>query len=93
MEKTITALDARRQFGRVLDEVADKGDRYIVERHGEPVAAVIPIELYEQWKRARDSFFDRMEAIGRRVNMPEEEAEQLVQEAIRAVRAERRART
>jgi prevent-host-death family protein len=74
-------------FGRILNEVVANGDRFIVERHGEPVAAVVPIGVYEQWKRARESFFDRMEAIGRRVDMPEDEAEQLVQEAIGAVRA------
>ena len=35
---------------------------------------------------------DRLEAIGRRTNLPEEEAEPLVAEAMREVRAERRAR-
>lgn len=92
MERTIAAFDARRQFGKVLNEVMAKGDSYVVERHGEPVAAVVPVRLYEQWKRERDAFFDRMEAIARRANVPEEEAEQLVEEAIREVRAERRAR-
>jgi prevent-host-death family protein len=87
MEKAIAAFEARRKFGKILNDVVAKGDRFIVERHGEPVAAVVPIGVYEQWKRARESFFDRMEAIGRRVDMPEDEAEQLVQEAIGAVRA------
>lgn len=92
MERTIGAFDARRQFGKVLNEVVAHRDRYVVERHGEPIAAVIPIELYEQWKRSRTAFFDRMEATGQRVNLAEEEAETLVQEAIAAVRAERRPR-
>jgi prevent-host-death family protein len=89
MEKAIAAFEARRMFGKILNEVVANGDRFIVERHGEPVAALVPIGVYEQWKRARESFFDRMEAIGRRVDMPEEDAEQLVQEAIGAVRATR----
>src|SRR5947207_270199 len=87
MERTIGAFDARRQFGKVLNEVAANRDRYVVQRHGEPIAAVVPIELYEQWKRSRDAFFDHMEATGRAVNMPEEEAAALVAEAIAAVRA------
>jgi prevent-host-death family protein len=90
MERKIGAFEARRQFGKVLNEVVAKGDRYVVERHGEPVAAVVPIRLYEQWKRERDAFFDRMEAIAERANMSEDEAMALALEAQRAVRAERR---
>ena len=92
MERTIGAFDARRTFGKVLNEVVARGDAYVVERHGEAVAAVVPIHLYEQWKREREAFFDRMEAIAQRANVPEEEAEQLVQEELRAVREVRRAR-
>lgn len=92
MERTIAAVDARRQFGKVLNEVMAKGDSYLVERHGEPVAAVVPIRLYEQWKRERDAFFDRMEETAKRANMSEEEGMSLALEAVQAVRAERRAR-
>ena len=92
MERTIGAFDARRNFGKVLNEVVANGDHYVVERHGEPIAAIVPMRLYQQWKRDREAFFERMEAIGRRANVPEEEAEQLVAEAIREVRAERKAR-
>ncbi len=92
MERTIAAFDARRQFGKVLNEVAGKHDRYVVERHGEPVAAVVPIELYDQWKRARAEFFDRLEQSAQRSGLDEEEAMSLALEAVQAVRAERRAR-
>jgi len=90
MERTVSAFDARRSFGKVLQEVVAKGDRVIVQRHGEPVAALVPMALYEQWKREREAFFDRLEAIAARVNVPEEEADELVAEAVRTVR--RRAR-
>jgi prevent-host-death family protein len=86
MERTIGAFDARRQFGKVLNEVVAHRDCYVVERHGEAIAAVVPIKLYEQWKRSREAFFDRMEASGERVSMPEEEAALLVQTATQAVR-------
>jgi prevent-host-death family protein len=92
MERRIGALDAGRSFAKLLSGVEATGDAYIVERHGEAVAAVVPIRLYEQWKRERLAFFDRMEAIGRQANVTEEEAEQLVAEAIRQVRAERNTR-
>jgi inactivated superfamily I helicase len=67
-----------------------KGDRYIVERYGEPVAAVVPIELYEQWKHFRDAFFTRMAEMATAAAMNDVEAMTLALEAQQAVRAERR---
>jgi len=40
--KTINAMEARRAFGRMLEEVYYKGEEYIIERAGKPMAAVIP---------------------------------------------------
>ena len=60
MEKRIGAFEARRQLGKVLQDVIANGDQYLVERHGEAVAAVVPIEVYRQWKNARKAFFDRL---------------------------------
>ena len=90
MEKVIAAFEVRRQFGKVLNDVIAKGNSYIVERHGEAVAAVVPIKLYEQWKRSRDAFFDRMAEMAATAQMSEDEAMALALEAQQAVRAERR---
>lgn len=87
MEKTIGAFEIRRQFGKILQEVAVKGDRVVVERHGEPIAAVVPMEVYQQWKRSRQAFFDQMRAVSERTNLTEGEADELATEAITAVRA------
>jgi len=86
MEKVIGAFEARRNFGRILQDVAAKGDKVVVERHGEPIAAVVPIGVYEQWKRQREAFFDRMERIAQRANLSPEEGDRLVDEAIEKVR-------
>jgi prevent-host-death family protein len=86
MEKTLGSVEARRDFDKLLQGVS-QGDKVVVERDGERVAAVVPIELYEQWKKRRDAFFNELEAMAEEANVPEEEAEQLVQEAIAAVRA------
>lgn len=90
MERRIAAADARRKLGKILDEVAGNGDHYVVERRGEPVAAVVPIQLYGQWKRGREAFFARIEQTARRVNMNEDEAMALALDAQQAVRATRR---
>lgn len=86
-ERKVGAFEARRQFGRILQEVTAKGDRFVVERHGEPVAAVVPIEVYEQWKRARNKFFDRLRAASEQSNLTPEEADHLANEAVEAIRA------
>ena len=87
MERRIAAFVARRGFGRVLQDVLVRGDRFVVERHGEPVAAVVPIEVYQQWKNARDDFFARIRAASERADLPPDEAEALADEAVRAVRS------
>jgi len=87
MEKTIAAASARRQFGKVLDDVVAKGDDYVVERHGEQVAAVVPIHVYKQLKRSREEFFELLRAGAERANLSPEEADKLAEEAVRAVRA------
>ncbi len=44
--RTISALDVRARFGQVLDEAAG-GERFIVERAGMPVAAIVPLQDLE----------------------------------------------
>jgi len=91
MEKTIAAFEVRRQFGKMLTSILANDDRYIIERHGEPVAVLVPLELYEQWRRSRDRFFDHIEAVAGRVNMAPEEADEIVGDAIREVRGQTKA--
>jgi prevent-host-death family protein len=40
--RTISALDVRAKFGQILDEAA-AGERFVVERAGVPVAAIVPL--------------------------------------------------
>lgn len=87
MERTIGAFELRRSFGRILQEVAAKGDRVVVERHGRPVAAVAPSDAFNQWKRSRAEFFDRMRQVAERTNFAPQEADRLADEAVTAVRA------
>jgi len=92
MEKTIGAYEVRRQFGRVLHDVAAKGNNYIVERHGEPLAAVVPIETYQKWKRDREQalerFFEHLRTAQEGARMSEEEAMALANEAKHASRTQ-----
>lgn len=40
--RSVSALDVRKHFGRLLDEAA-AGERLIIERAGQPVAALVPL--------------------------------------------------
>jgi prevent-host-death family protein len=40
--RTVSALDVRAKLGQILDEAA-AGERFVVERAGVPVAAIVPL--------------------------------------------------
>ncbi|MDQ3547696.1 MAG: type II toxin-antitoxin system Phd/YefM family antitoxin [Chloroflexota bacterium] len=96
-ETTLSERDAQRQFGALLEGVSVRSDTVIVERQGEPVAAIIPFNAYRQWQQQRDEararFFTLVQESAERANLDPEEAEPLVAEAVAEVRAARRERT
>ena len=40
--RSVTALEVRRSFGQILDEAA-AGQRIVIERAGQPIAALVPL--------------------------------------------------
>jgi prevent-host-death family protein len=90
MEKTMQANQVRRNFGEVLDGILANNNKVVVERFGRPIAVIVPVSVYDQWKRSREEAFKRLREMAERVNMDPKEAEELVEEAIQAVRAENR---
>ncbi|CAN5434312.1 hypothetical protein BH10CHL1_BH10CHL1_35320 [soil metagenome] len=87
MEKTINAFEIRRSFGKIVQDVLTRGDKFIVERHGSPVAVVVPIEVYEQWKRSRERFFEALSLAQENANLTEEESAALLEQAVKTIRA------
>jgi prevent-host-death family protein len=88
MEKTVSSTDAPDRFGDLLHNVSDKGDRYVVEQDGVPLAVVVPFALYAQWKRRREGFFQQMVETAERAALSEAEAVRITNEAKRAVRSQ-----
>jgi hypothetical protein len=88
MEKTVSSQDAPGRFGDLLQGISDKGDRYVVERDGVPLAAVVPFALYSQWKGRGEGFFGKMRETADRAGLSEAEALRLADEAKRAVRSQ-----
>ena len=58
MEKELGITEAREKLSELVEQVQYQGEAYIINRHGKPAAAVVPIEVYETWKRQRKAFFD-----------------------------------
>ena len=63
MERELGITKARETLSDVVEQVQYQGDTYIISRHGRPAAAVVPIEVYENWKRQRREFFDAVRRI------------------------------
>ena len=68
--RTVTALDVRRRFGEIVDAAA-AGERIIIERAGQPMAAVVPLSDLvhldpDRRKAERLAAIEEMRRIGRR---------------------------
>jgi prevent-host-death family protein len=49
---TVSTMEVRRRVGDLLDRVALRGDEYLVERRGRPLAVVMPVAKAEAIRRA-----------------------------------------
>ena len=87
MVKKVNALKARQNLGQLLEEVYYKGDQYVIERAGKPMAAVVPLWQLEEWQKRREQFFAAVEEVQQQNHKVKPEViEAEVREAIRAVR-------
>ena len=87
MVKKVNALKARRELGRLLEEVFYKGDQYVIERAGRPMAAVVPVWQLEEREKRRERFFGMVEEVWQRTKrLKPEVIEREVKQAIQAVR-------
>ncbi len=54
MKRVITAMEARKNFGNILNEVSLKDDKYIINRAGKPIAAVVSIGELQRMEQDKD---------------------------------------
>ena len=90
MIKTITAMKARKNLGEVLEEVYYKGDQYVIERAGRPMAAIVPLAQLEAWQAQREAFFGTIDAVRKRNRKVS--AKRIADEVAEAVQATRRSK-
>ena len=58
METVLGVTKAREKLSEIVESVQYENNAYIISRHGRPAAAVVPIEVYESWKRQRKELFE-----------------------------------
>jgi prevent-host-death family protein len=84
----IGAKEARHNFADLLGSVHYSGQVVIVERSGQPMVAVIPVEMYQQLVAEREARFQVLDRIRSRLpDFSADEVERDLTEAIAAVRA------
>jgi prevent-host-death family protein len=84
----IGAREARNNFADLLGSVHYSGQVVIVERSGQPMVAVIPAEMYQQFVAERETRFQVLDRIRHRLpDFSPDEVERDLTEAISAVRA------
>ena len=69
LEETIGIAKAREGFSELVNQVAFGGKRYVVERRGKPMVALIGVQEYHQWTEllARSGINDQVHGIPIRI--------------------------
>jgi prevent-host-death family protein len=84
MAKRMSAKDARSKFADLLGSVNYGGEEVIVERSGRPVAAVIPVPVYERFVAERKARFEVVDRV--RSGLPETTSEEIESDVRAAVK-------
>jgi prevent-host-death family protein len=72
----------------MMDDVKYRGESYVIVRHGEPAAAVVPVEVYLQWKRGRKELFQAIRSV--QTDNPDADPDQVMKDVVEAQQAARR---
>jgi prevent-host-death family protein len=90
--KTIPALAARTQLGRIMKEVQSGQVRVLVEKSGIPMVGIISADEFQRVIAEREARFQVIDRIRRRLpSVSEAELQRDVRDALKQVRRRRRA--
>lgn len=65
MIREITAMDARKNFGELLNEVKYRHDSVLIKKAGKPIAALIDVDLFEKIRVLKYQFDDLTNELGK----------------------------
>lgn len=87
METVLGVTKAREKLSEIIESVQYHNDAYIISRHGRPAAAVVPVQVYERWKKQRQKLFDIIREV-QRAN-PEADPDEVMRDVLEAQQAVR----
>jgi antitoxin (DNA-binding transcriptional repressor) of toxin-antitoxin stability system len=91
MRKNISTQDLKTHIGEVVDAVRLRGDRYIIERRGKAMAAIVPLTVNENDERNRRRLFDLIGTVHKKNrDVPPERIDAAIDQAIAEVRQQKR---
>lgn len=85
MEKIIGVTQARDELRTIVDEVQYRGDKYVINRHGKPAVAVVPVQIYENWKQQRQRLFELIKEV--QAANPDADTDEVMQDVLEAQQA------
>ena len=87
MAKQIGALDIRKSLGSILEEVYYKGEEFVIKRGRKPMAVLIPVAEFDNFKKQKRQDMQIFKTIRERARgIESKEIEKDVEEAVKAVR-------
>ena len=91
MKKTVSAMEARRKFGELLED-AYRGDAIVIERAGKTMGVLVSPDQFRIMEQNRERLFKIFEETWARTKgISAEEVEREVARAINEVRSRKRA--
>jgi prevent-host-death family protein len=96
MKRRLSAVEARKKLGEILEGVYYRGDEVIIERAGKPMAVVIPVKIYEDQQRKREAAWTRIMEMTQKVHernkdVPDEVIDAEIEAAVNAARMQMQA--
>lgn len=92
--QTMNVSEARRQFSDVLNRVYRKQGRFVVEKNGIPMAAIVPMSDLSWARNREEGRRGLLDALNQTrsafADVPEDEIEREIEKAIADVEAERK---
>ena len=90
MGKEVSAIELQQKFVELLNGVYHNGDQLIIRNANKPLAAIIPIEIYDRLIKQREEAFFVLDRIWEKApKVSEEEVQTDIEQAIAEVRAEK----
>jgi prevent-host-death family protein len=87
MLKKISAMKARQNLGQILNEVSLRGDSFIIERAGKPLAALVDLEQFQQLQEDQNAALEAVKSIWKKLKgVDPEEFQAALAEALLSAR-------